>query len=152
MQRFFIEDTRLGVPVEFTDEGIRGIEHTKATSFPTQLGLGQTWDRALIRRVGEVTGREAYALGYTNVYAPIMDVIRDPRWGRCLESYGEDPFLVSELGIQMVRGLQSQGVVSSMKHFAVYSNNKGAREGLPAPILTSRPGPWKCSTSGPSSA
>ena len=129
VQRFFIEDTRLGIPVEFTDEGIRGIEHAKATCFPTQLGLGQTWNRALIRRVGEVTGREGYVLGYHNVYAPITDVMRDPRWGRCLETYGEDPFLVGELAIEMVRGLQSQGVVSSLKHFVIYANNKGAREG-----------------------
>ena len=130
VQRFFIEDTRLGVPAEFTDEGIRGVEHFKATDFPTQLGLGQTWDRALIRKVGEVTGREAHALGYVNVYAPIMDVMRDPRWGRCLESYGEDPFLVSELAIQMVKGIQSQQIVSTMKHFCIYADNKGAREGF----------------------
>lgn len=128
IQRFFIEDTRLGVPAEFTDEGIRGVEHYQATCFPTQLGLGQTWDRALIRQVGEITGREAHALGFDNVYAPIMDVLRDPRWGRCEESYGEDPFLVSELAIQMVQGIQSQRIVSTMKHFAIYSNNKGARE------------------------
>ena len=130
VQRFFIEDTRLGVPAEFTDEGIRGVEHFKATDFPTQLGLGQTWDRALIRKVGEVTGREAHALGYVNVYAPIMDVLRDPRWGRCLESYGEDPFLVSELAIPMVEGMQSQQIVSTMKHFCIYSDNKGVREGF----------------------
>ncbi len=129
MQRFFIEDTRLGVPVEFTDEGIRGVEHYKATCFPTQLSLGQTWDRALILKVGEVTGREAHALGFNNVYAPILDVLRDPRWGRCEESYGEDPFLVSELAIQMVKGIQSENIVSTLKHFCVHSNNKGAREG-----------------------
>jgi beta-glucosidase len=129
VQRFFIEDTRLGVPAEFTDEGIRGVEHYKATCFPTQLGLGQTWNRALIQKVGEVTGSEAHALGYDNVYAPILDVLRDPRWGRCEESYGEDPFLVSELAIQMVKGIQSENIVSTMKHFAIYSNNKGAREG-----------------------
>jgi beta-glucosidase len=129
VQRFFIEDTRLGVPAEFTDEGIRGVEHLHATSFPTQLGMGATWDRALVRQVGEITGREGYALGYDNIYSPIMDVIRDPRWGRCLESYGEDPFLVSELAIQEVLGIQSQGVAATMKHFAVYANNKGAREG-----------------------
>lgn len=128
IQRFFVEDTRLGVPVEFTDEGIRGIEHFHATAFPTQLAMGATWDRALVRQVGEITGKEAYALGYANVYSPILDVMRDPRWGRCLESYGEDPFLVSELAIEQVRGLQSQGVISTLKHFAVYANNKGARE------------------------
>ena len=129
VQRFFIEDTRLGIPAEFTDEGIRGLEHIKATLFPTQLGMGSTWDRALVRRVGEITGREAFVLGYDNVYSPIADVMRDPRWGRCLESYGEDPYLVSELAIQEVQGVQSQGVVSTLKHFAVYANNKGAREG-----------------------
>jgi beta-glucosidase len=129
VQRFFIEDTRLGVPAEFTDEGIRGVEHFKATDFPTQLGLGQTWDRGLIRNIGGVEGREARALGYVNVYAPIIDVLRDPRWGRCLESYGEDPFLVSELAIQMVQGMQSQRVVSTMKHFCIYADNEGAREG-----------------------
>lgn len=129
VQRFFIEDTRLGIPAEFTDEGIRGVEHYKATDFPTQLGLGQTWDCDLIRKVGEVTGQEAHALGYDNVYAPIMDVMRDPRWGRCEESYGEDPFLVSELAMQMVKGIQSQGIVSTLKHFCIYSSNKGAREG-----------------------
>jgi beta-glucosidase len=129
IQRFFIEDTRLGVPAEFTDEGIRGVEHFKATDFPTQLSMGQTWDRALIRQVGEVTGREAHALGYDNVYAPIMDVMRDPRWGRCEENYGEDPFLVSELAIQMVKGMQSQNIVSTMKHFAIYASDMGAREG-----------------------
>jgi beta-glucosidase len=129
IQRFFIEDTRLGVPVEFTDEGIRGVENTKATSFPCELALGQTWDRSLIRKVGEITGREGYVLGYDDVYAPIMDVMRDPRWGRCEESYGEDPFLVSELAIQMIQGVQSQGVASTLKHYTVYSNNKGAREG-----------------------
>jgi len=129
VQRFFIEDTRLGVPAEFTDEGIRGVEHYKATCFPTQLGLGQTWDRALIRKVGEITGSEGRALGFNNIYAPILDVLRDPRWGRCEEVYGEDPFLVSELAIPMVQGMQSQKVVSTLKHFCLYSDNKGAREG-----------------------
>lgn len=130
MQRFFIEDTRMGVPAEFTDEGIRGVENYKATDFPTELGLGQTWDRDLIFKVGTVEGSESHALGYANVYGPIMDVMRDPRWGRCLESYGEDPFLVSELGIQMVKGMQGQGIVSTMKHFCIYADNEGAREGF----------------------
>jgi len=130
IQRFFIEDTRLGVPAEFTDEGLRGVDHYKATGFPTQLGLGATWNRALIRQIGQVTGSEAHALGYDNIYAPIMDVLRDPRWGRSEESYGEDPFLVSELGTQMVLGIQSEHIVSTMKHFCVYSNNKGAREDM----------------------
>ena len=131
VQRFFIEETRLGIPVDFTNEGIRGVEAYKATNFPTQLGLGSTWDKALIREVGRVTGEETRLLGYTNVYAPILDVGRDQRWGRYEEIYGEDPFLVAELGVQMVKGLQEDGkVAATAKHFAIYSNGKGAREGM----------------------
>lgn len=131
VQRFFVEETRLGIPVDFTNEGIRGVESYKATNFPTQLGLGHTWNRSLIHQVGLITGREARMLGYTNVYAPILDVGRDQRWGRYEEVYGESPYLVAELGIEMVRGLQhNHQVAATGKHFAAYSNNKGAREGM----------------------
>lgn len=131
VQRFFVEDTRLGIPVDFTNEGIRGVESYRATNFPTQLGLGHTWNRELIRQVGLITGREARMLGYTNVYAPILDVGRDQRWGRYEEVYGESPYLVAELGIAMVRGLQhNHQVAATGKHFAAYSNNTGAREGM----------------------
>lgn len=131
VQRFFVEDTRLGIPVDFTNEGIRGVESYRTTNFPTQLGLGHTWNRELIRQVGLITGREARMLGYTNVYAPILDVGRDQRWGRYEEVYGESPYLVAELGIEMVRGLQhNHQVAATGKHFAAYSNNKGAREGM----------------------
>lgn len=131
VQRFFIEDTRLGIPTDFTNEGIRGVESYKATNFPTQLGLGHTWNRELIHKVGLITGREARMLGYTNVYAPILDVGRDQRWGRYEEVYGESPYLVAELGIEMVRGLQhNHQVAATGKHFVAYSNNKGAREGM----------------------
>ncbi len=131
VQRFFVEDTRLGIPVDFTNEGIRGVESYRATNFPTQLGLGHTWNRELIRQVGLITGREARMLGYTNVYAPILDVGRDQRWGRYEEVYGESPYLVAELGIEMVRGLQhNHQVAATGKHFAAYSNNKGTREGM----------------------
>ena len=85
VQRFFVEETRLGIPTDFTNEGIRGVEAFRATNFPTQLGIGHTWDRQLVRKIGEIEGREARLLGYTNIYAPILDVIRDQRWGRCEE-------------------------------------------------------------------
>ena len=131
VQRFFIEETRLGIPVDFTNEGIRGVESYKATNFPTQLGLGHTWNRKLIHQVGLITGREARMLGYTNVYAPILDVGRDQRWGRYEEVYGESPYLVAELGIEMVKGMQhNYQVAATGKHFIAYSNNKGAREGM----------------------
>ena len=131
VQRFFVEETRLGIPVDFTNEGIRGVESYIATNFPTQLGLGHTWDRELVREVGRITGREARLLGYTNVYAPILDVGRDQRWGRYEEVYGESPYLVAELGIEMAKGMQTDmQVASTAKHFIAYSNNKGAREGM----------------------
>ena len=131
VQRFFIEETRLGIPVDFTNEGIRGVEAYRATNFPTQLGLGHTWDRELIRQVGYITGSEARLLGYTNVYAPILDVGRDQRWGRYEEVYGESPYLVAELGVEMVKGLQQDyQVAATAKHYAAYSNNKGGREGM----------------------
>lgn len=129
VQRFFIEETRLGIPVDFTNEGIRGLCSEKATSFPAQIGVGSTWDRDLVRRIGQITGREARALGYTNIYSPILDLARDPRWGRTPECYGEDPYHISELGLQQVRALQKEHVVSTPKHFAVYSVPKGGRDG-----------------------
>lgn len=131
VQRFFVEETRLGIPVDFTNEGIRGVESYRATNFPTQLGIGHTWNRNLLRRIGEITGYEARMLGYTNVYAPILDVGRDQRWGRYEEVYGESPYLVAELGIEMVKGMQKDyQVAATAKHFVAYSNNKGAREGM----------------------
>lgn len=129
VQRWFVEQTRLGIPVDFSNEGIRGLLHTKATSFPAELAVASTWDKALVREIGRVTGREAKALGYTNVYSPVLDVARDPRWGRVIESYSEDPFLVGELGVQQCKGIQEQGVVSTLKHFAIYSVPKGGRDG-----------------------
>jgi len=129
VQRWFVEQTRLGIPVDFTNEGIHGLNHDRATSLPAPIAIGSTWDKALVREAGEIVGREAKALGYTNVYAPILDLARDPRWGRTLECYGEDPFVVAELGKQMTLGIQGQGVASTLKHFAVYSVPKGGRDG-----------------------
>lgn len=129
IQKWFVEETRLGIPVDFSNEGIHGLNHTKATPLPAPIAIGSTWNPALVRKAGEIAGKEAKALGYTNVYAPILDVARDQRWGRTLECYGEDPFLVATLGTEMVKGIQSQGVASTLKHFAVYSVPKGARDG-----------------------
>lgn len=129
VQRFFIEQTRLGVPVDFTNEGIRGVLHAKATSFPAELAVASTWNTNLAHTIGQVTGREARALGYTNVYSPVLDLARDPRWGRVIECYSEDPFLTAELGLAQARGIQEQRVVSTLKHFAIYSIPKGGRDG-----------------------
>ncbi len=129
VQRWFIERTRLGIPVDFTNEGIRGLMHSQATSFPAQVGVASTWNAALVREIGRVTGREARALGYSNIYSPVLDLSRDPRWGRVVECYSEDPFLTATLGVEQVRGLQESGVASTLKHFAVYSIPKGGRDG-----------------------
>lgn len=129
VQKWFVEETRLGIPVDFTNEGIHGLNHVKATPLPAPIAIGSTWNRKLIYEAGEIVGREAKALGYTNVYTPILDVSRDPRWGRVGETYGEDPYLIAELGIQMAKGVQSQGVASTLKHYAVYSIPKGGRDG-----------------------
>lgn len=128
IQRWFVEQTRLGIPVDFTNEGIRGLCHDRATMFPAQCGQGATWHKELIDEIARVTAAEAHALGYTNIYSPILDIAQDPRWGRVVECYGEDPYLVGELGKRMIRGLQQEGLVSTPKHFAVYSIPVGGRD------------------------
>ena len=129
IQRWFVEKTRLGIPVDFTNEGIRGLCHDRATYFPAQCGQGATWNKKLIARIGEVEAKEAVALGYTNIYSPILDIAQDPRWGRCVETYGEDPYLVGEFGKQMITSLQKYNLVATPKHFAVYSIPIGGRDG-----------------------
>lgn len=129
IQRWFIEETRLGIPVDFTNEGIRGVCHNNASNFPTQIGVGATWDRDLVRRIGAITAIEGKALGYSNIYSPILDVVRDPRWGRTIECYGESPYHVGEIGLQQCLGLQENGVASTLKHFATYSTPNGGRDG-----------------------
>ncbi|MFD0765249.1 glycoside hydrolase family 3 N-terminal domain-containing protein [Mucilaginibacter lutimaris] len=129
VQKWFVEETRMGIPVDFTNEGIHGLNHDRATPLPAPIGIGSTWDKALVRQAGQTVGREAKALGYTNVYAPILDPARDQRWGRVVECYGENPFLIAEMGKQMVLGIQEEGVASTLKHYAVYSVPKGGRDG-----------------------
>jgi beta-glucosidase len=129
VQRWFIEKTRLGIPVDFTNEGNRGLCQHGATSFPSQLGVGAAWDVELVSRIGTVTGREARISGFTNVYSPILDLARDPRWGRVVECYGEDPYHISRLGVAQVKAIQAQNVAATVKHFAVYSVPNGGRDG-----------------------
>jgi beta-glucosidase len=129
IQKWFVEETRMGIPVDFTNEGIHGLNHDRATSLPAPISIGSTFDKQLVRKAGQTVGREAKALGYTNVYAPILDPARDQRWGRVVECYGEDPFHIAEMGKQMTLGIQEEGVASTLKHFAVYSVPKGGRDG-----------------------
>ncbi|MDN3579894.1 glycoside hydrolase family 3 N-terminal domain-containing protein [Mucilaginibacter flavus] len=129
IQKWFVEETRMGIPVDFTNEGIHGLNHDRATPLPAPIGIGSTFDKQLVRQAGQTVGREARALGYTNVYAPILDPARDQRWGRVVECYGEDPFHIAEMGKQMVLGMQEENIAATLKHFAVYSVPKGGRDG-----------------------
>ncbi len=129
VQKWFVEETRLGIPVDFSNEGIHGLCHDRATPFPAPVNIGSTWNKKLVYGAGSIVGREAKALGYTNVYAPILDVARDQRWGRVVECYGEDPYLIAEMGKQMTLGIQDQGTAATLKHYAVYSVPKGGRDG-----------------------
>jgi len=140
VQKFFIEDTRLGIPVDFTNEGIHGVKNIGTTCFPDPPALGSTWDVALLATIGHVTGKEARALGYTNIYAPILDMARDPRWGRVVENFSEDPYLTSELAVAMSRAMQVEHIVSTPKHYAVYGVPEGGRDGRArtAPHVTPR--------------
>lgn len=129
IQKWFIEETRLGIPVDFTNEGIYGACFTGATLFPAQIGVGSTWDKTLVADIGEITSKQSKAAGFTNVYSPILDVARDPRWGRVVECYGEDPYLVSQMGLQQILAIQKDHtVISTPKHFAAYSIPIGGRD------------------------
>lgn len=126
-QRFFVEQTRLGIPVDFTNEGMNGVSVRHGTSFPCPHAIGMTWNPELAWLMGFAEGSEAKAVGYTNVYAPILDVARDQRWGRWEGTIAEDPFLVAEMGKGIVQGLHKAGVISTPKHYVGYGENKGAR-------------------------
>lgn len=123
--------------MEFTNEGIHGLNHSRATPLPAPIAIGSTWNRALVHRAGEIAGHEARVLGYKNVYAPILDVARDPRWGRVVECYGEDPFLIAELGVEMVRGIQSQASPRHSNTMRLTASPRAAATATAAPTPTS---------------
>ena len=129
IQRWFIEETRLGIPVEYTNEGVRGANYRKTVNFPADIALGASWNPELLSAVGEVVAKESKAIGYRNVYAPLLDLARDPRWGRVVECYGEEPYHVGTLGLRMIKAIRGHGLAATSKHFAVYSEPKGGRDG-----------------------
>ncbi len=106
IQRFLVEQTRLGIPAMMHEEGLHGFQARQATVFPQAIALAATWDPALVERVYTVVAREMRAWGATQALTPVVDVARDPRWGRIEETYGEDPHLVAEMGLASVRGFQ----------------------------------------------
>lgn len=121
IQRYMVENTRLGIPVLFTGDALNGHRFHGATTFPQMIGLGATWNPELLREIGQVMAREARADGLTVLRTPVLDLARDSRWGRCGETFGEDPWLVARLGVAVIQGMQGnlggENVVAEMKHF-----------------------------------
>lgn len=133
-QQQVMNQSRFGIPAMAHDECLTGFTAYGATIYPTSLGMAATFDPALIRRVGEAIGSDMAEAGVHQGLAPVVDVIRDYRWGRCEETFGEDPYLVGEMAEAYVLGVQSAGVVATLKHFAGYSASMGGRNHAPAQL------------------
>ncbi|MGW1214918.1 glycoside hydrolase family 3 N-terminal domain-containing protein [Streptomyces sp. NPDC002499] len=133
-QRQVVAQSRFGIPAMAHDECLTGFTAYGATIYPTSLGMAATFDPALIRRVGEAIGSDMAEAGVHQGLSPVVDVIRDYRWGRCEETFGEDPYLVGELAEAYVTGLQGAGVYATLKHFAGYSASTGGRNHAPVGI------------------
>jgi beta-glucosidase len=139
LQRYAVEKTRLGIPQIFQDEALHGYTARGATSFPQAIALGSMWDPELLERVFTVAGDEAASAGINQVFAPVLNLARDPRWGRTEETYGEDPYLSAQLGVAAIRGLQGRNylidrhhVLATAKHFAALGEPWGGRNTAPA--------------------
>jgi beta-glucosidase len=128
LQHYAMTGTRLGIPILLHEEGLHGYAAVGATSFPQAIALASSWDPALVRAVNAVTAREIRARGVSEALSPVVDVARDPRWGRIEETFGEDPYLVGEMGVASVEGLQGEGktrVLGSGKVFATLKHLTG---------------------------
>ncbi len=113
VQRYFVEETRLGIPVALQTENLCGYPAAGGTLFPAQINVGATWQPELAGQMAAVIGQESRAVGINSAMSPVIDVSRDPRWGRTYETYGEDPYLISRMGVEYVKGMQGadkQGV------------------------------------------
>jgi beta-glucosidase len=141
VQKYLVEQTRLGIPAMLHEEALHGFVAPGATSFPQAIGLAATFDPALAEQIFTVTARQTRARGVQHVLAPVVDVARDPRWGRFEETYGEDPFLVSRMGVAAVLGLQGRRppaapiddhhVLATAKHFTAHGTPEGGRNTAP---------------------
>jgi beta-glucosidase-like glycosyl hydrolase len=133
-QRMVMTASRLGIPAIVHEECLTGFTAHGATVYPAAIAWGATFDPDLVERMAAAIGRDMAALGIHQGLAPVLDVVRDYRWGRVEETIGEDPYLVGELGAAYVRGLQQGGVLATLKHFAGYSASRGARNHGPVPM------------------
>ena len=141
IQRFLREETRLGIPAMMHEEGLHGFQARHATVFPQAIALASTWDPALVERVYEVVAREIRVRGAFQALTPVVDVARDPRWGRIEETYGEDPHLVAEMGLASVRGFQGPElplgpgrVLATLKHMTGHGQPESGTNIGPASI------------------
>jgi beta-glucosidase len=141
IQKFFIENSRLGIPVIFHEECLHGHAAADATSFPQPIGLAGTYDPELVRRLFEMTAAEARVRGAHQALTPVVDVAREPRWGRVEETYGEDPYLVSRMAVAAVRGFQGDAafkdkkhIIATLKHFAAHGQPESGTNCAPANV------------------
>src|SRR5208283_3016363 len=139
MQRYQMKKTRLGIPRLVMGEALHGFMANGATSFPQVLGLASTWDPDLVHQVFTAAGDEMASTGGNQAFTPVLDLARDPRWGRTEETYGEDPFLVSRMGVAAIEGLQGptflidrHHVLATAKHYAAHGQPEGGRNTAPA--------------------
>jgi beta-glucosidase len=130
-QRWIVENTRPGIAAMVHEECLTGLVAWQATTFPAPLTWGASFDPDLVQEMGRAIGDTLAALGVHQGLAPLMDVVRDARWGRVEECIAEDPYLVGTLGTQYVRGLQQAGVVATLKHFVGYSASRAGRNLAP---------------------
>jgi len=138
-QHFLMEKTRLGIPAIFMGEALHGFMAYGSTSFPQVLGLASTWDPELVQQTFNVAGDEMASSGVRQAFTPVLDLARDPRWGRTEETYGEDPFLVARMGVAAINGLQGTSwkidrhhVMATMKHFAAHGQPESGTNTAPA--------------------
>lgn len=141
LQKWLVENTRLGIPAIFHDEILHGLMAPKATSFPTPIALASSWDTELVRRVFTAAALETRARGSHFVLGPNLDLAREPRWGRTEETYGEDPYLVSRMGVAVIKAIQGEGpnvddahVIATAKHFAAHGQPEGGTNIAPVNV------------------
>ena len=131
MQRYAVENTRLGIPIYFAEECPHGLMAVGASVYPTGVGMAATWDEDLLYKVGDAIGEEAASRGAQFGYGPVLDIARDPRWSRVEETFGEDPYLSGTLGGAVIRGMQEH-LAATVKHFAAYGIPEGGHNGAAA--------------------
>src|SRR5271166_5983494 len=141
IQKFFLENSRLGIPVIFHEECLHGHAGVGSTSFPQPIGLAATFDPVLVESLYAMTAEETRARGAHQALTPVVDVARDPRWGRVEETFGEDPFLVAQLGLAAVRGFQGDAsftdkkhLIATLKHFSAHGQPESGMNCAPANV------------------